>query len=55
VQIQNYKGADKERNPYNHTAQDSFAYINPDYFLEQMKATTAIAARLAIPATGMER
>lgn len=49
VQIQNYKKSGKDRNPYYHTDLDSFAYINPDYFLNQIKATTAIAAHLAVP------
>jgi hypothetical protein len=48
LQIQNYEG---ERNPYNHTTQDSIARMNLDYWLEQMKATTAIAAHLAVPIT----
>jgi aminopeptidase-like protein len=45
VQIQNYHG---EINPYNHTTRDSLAYINPDYLLEQMKATVIFAAHLAV-------
>ena len=49
VQIQNYKGELKERNPYNHTSQDSIAHMNLDYWLEQVKATTAIAGQLAVP------
>jgi hypothetical protein len=40
---------DKDRNPYNHTVQDSIKYINPDYLIEQIKATTAFAAHLAVP------
>lgn len=39
----------KDRNPYNHTSQDSIAHMSLDYWLEQVKATTAIAARLAVP------
>jgi hypothetical protein len=46
LQIENYED---ERNPYYHSHEDRIAYINLDYFLEQMKATTAIAAHLAIP------
>ena len=36
-------------NPYNHTSQDTIAHMNLDYWLEQVKATTAIAAHLAVP------
>jgi hypothetical protein len=32
-----------------HTPQDTVAVLNLDYLLEQMKATTAIAAHLAVP------
>jgi hypothetical protein len=32
-----------------HTPQDSIAHMNLDYWLEQMKATVAIAAHLAVP------
>lgn len=32
-----------------HSVKDTIAYINLDYWLEQMKATTAIAAHLAVP------
>ncbi len=46
LQIQNYQS---ERNPYNHTPQDNIAHMNIDYWLEQIKATTAIAAHLAVP------
>ena len=46
LQIQNYQS---ERNPYYHTPQDEIAHMNLDYWLEQMKATTAIAAHLAVP------
>jgi hypothetical protein len=40
-----------EINPHVHTSQDSIAYMNLDYWLEQVKATTAIAAHLAVPVT----
>jgi hypothetical protein len=46
LQIENYES---EQNPYKHTSQDSIAHMNLDYWLEQMKATTAIAAHLAVP------
>jgi hypothetical protein len=49
LQIQSYSGAQNERNPYNHTSEDNIAHMNLDYWLEQVKATTAIAAHLAIP------
>ncbi len=46
MQIQKYTGDQAELNPYNHTAQDSIAYINTAYLFEQTKATAAIAAEL---------
>ncbi len=46
MQIQKYTGEGAELNPYNHTAQDSFAHINTGYLFEQTKATTAITAEL---------
>jgi hypothetical protein len=46
LQIQSYEG---EQNPYNHTLQDTIANMNLGYWLEQMKLTTAFAARLADP------
>lgn len=49
VQIQNYKGVNKDRNPYNHTPQDTYDYINHDYMFEQIKATTAFAGHLTEP------
>jgi hypothetical protein len=49
VQIQKYNGEQNELNPYNHTAQDSFAHINTGYLFEQTKATTAIAAEMLVP------
>jgi len=54
LQIQNYKKAqnfDHERNPYNHTAQDSIAHMNLDYWLEQIKASVVFAASMAGPLT----
>ena len=32
-----------------HTPQDEIAQLNLDYWLEQVKATVAIAAHLAVP------
>jgi hypothetical protein len=32
-----------------HTPMDTISHMNVDYWLEQIKATTAIAAQLAIP------
>jgi len=46
LQIQSYEG---EENPYNHSPQDTIANMNLAYWLEQMKLTTAFAARLAVP------
>lgn len=46
VQIQDYHG---NRNPYNHTPQDTYEFINQNYFIEQIRATVAIAYRLAVP------
>ncbi len=48
VQIEDYHA---ERNPYDHTAQDSMARMNLEYWQEQMKAAAAIAAQLAVPVT----
>ena len=45
MQIQKYTGDQAELNPYNHTAQDSFAHINTNYVFEQTKATTVITAK----------
>jgi hypothetical protein len=47
LQIQNYDGG--ERNPYNHLPEDTLAHMNVDYWVEQMKATIAIALQLAGP------
>jgi hypothetical protein len=47
LQIQNYNA---ERNLFKHTPLDNIANMNLDYWIEQIKATTAIAAHLAIPA-----
>jgi hypothetical protein len=46
LQIENYEG---ERNPFYHTAQDTIANMNIEYWSEQLKATTAIAVQLAGP------
>jgi hypothetical protein len=48
LQIESYEG---EKNPHHHAPSDSIAQMNLDYWLEQIKATTAIAAHLAIPLT----
>lgn len=50
VQIENYH--EGEGNPYTHSAQDTVARLNLDYWMEQVKATTAIAAELAVPVAG---
>jgi hypothetical protein len=47
LQIENYNGG--ERNPYYHTGDDRISHLNLDYWVEQIKATTAIAAQLALP------
>jgi len=55
VQIQKYKNVENnphDRNPYNHTPQDSLAFVNRDYFLAQIKAAAAAAAVLAVPVSG---
>jgi len=44
LQVQSYEG---ERNPHMHSPQDDIANMNLDYWLEQIKATIAIAAQLA--------
>lgn len=49
VQIQDYHG---DRNPQNHTPQDSYDLVNQNYFVEQVKATAAIASQLAVPIRG---
>jgi hypothetical protein len=46
VQIQDYHG---EKNPYNHSANDTLAHINTDYLTKQIQATTAFAGQLAVP------
>jgi len=46
LQIEDYEN---ERNPYYHTAQDTIAHMNLDYWEEQMKTTVAVAAHLAVP------
>jgi hypothetical protein len=40
-----------EKNPYYHSPQDTIAHMDLDYWTEQMKATVAIVAHLAISAT----
>jgi hypothetical protein len=48
VQIQAYH---TDRNPFNHTIQDTYEHINQNYIFEQIKATTAIAGHLTKPIT----
>jgi hypothetical protein len=45
LQIQNYE---EEQNPYTHKRHDSLENINTSYWLEQIKATVAVAAELAV-------
>lgn len=52
MQIEDYE---HERNPYMHTAEDTIAHMNLDYWEEQIKATVAIAAHLAVPFTDTYR
>jgi hypothetical protein len=49
VQIQDYKGEYNDRNPYNHTTNDTYEHINQDYLIEQVKATAGFADYLAEP------
>jgi hypothetical protein len=44
LQIESYEG---EQNPYLHSSGDRVAEMNMEYYLEQMKATVAIALDLA--------
>jgi hypothetical protein len=44
-----------DRNPYNHTPQDTYEFVNQDYFFEQVKATTAMAGHLLDPITQVRR
>jgi hypothetical protein len=46
VQIQAYQS---DLDPNNHTPQDTYEMIDPDYLFRQIKATTAIAAHLIVP------
>jgi hypothetical protein len=46
LQIENFE---YERNPYMHFQEDTIAHMNLDYWYEQIKASTAIAASLLIP------
>jgi hypothetical protein len=48
LQVEDYQG---EKNIYYHGPGDNIAHMNLDYWLEQMRATVAIAAHLAIPIT----
>jgi hypothetical protein len=52
LQIEAMEG---ETNPYYHSTQDTTAHIDLGYWVEQMKATAAIVAHLAIPATATTR
>jgi hypothetical protein len=47
LQIQNFDGG--ERNPYDHSPQDTISNMNITYWLEQIKATIAIATQLVGP------
>lgn len=52
MQIQKYKnveGDPEDRNPNNHTIDDTYDKVNQTYFFEQVKATTAFAGHLAEP------
>jgi carbon starvation protein CstA len=49
VQIQNYSGENKDRNPYNHSAQDGYEYINQTYLFNHTKASVAFAGHLLGP------
>ncbi len=42
---------ESETNPYYHSTQDTVAHMDLDYWTEQMEATAAIVAHLAIPVT----
>jgi hypothetical protein len=42
---------ENEFNPYYHSPEDSIAHMNLDYWTEQIKATVAIIAHLAVPVT----
>ena len=46
VQIQDYHG---DRNPYNHTIEDTYNNINQDYLYEQVKANIVFAGLLTEP------
>jgi hypothetical protein len=48
LQIEN---REDEYNPYVHSPQDNIAHMNLDYWEEQIKATIASAAHLAVPVT----
>jgi hypothetical protein len=38
-----------EPDPYNHTINDTYQHINPDYLYEQVKASVAFAGHLVQP------
>jgi hypothetical protein len=46
LQIEN---REDEYSPQRHSTNDTIAHMNLDYWLEQIKATIAIAAHLAVP------
>lgn len=52
LQIEN---REDEYNPYVHSPQDNIAHMNLDYWVEQIKATIAATAHLAVPITSTER
>jgi len=52
LQIEN---REDEYNPYVHSPEDNIAHMNLDYWEEQIKATIAITAHLAVPVTYTEQ
>jgi hypothetical protein len=42
----------QEGNPYNHSAEDTVAHLDLDYWVEHIRATVAIAAHLLMPVLG---
>jgi hypothetical protein len=52
LQIEN---REDEYNPYYHSPQDTITHMNLDYWEEQIKATIATAAHLAVPVTAKSR
>lgn len=52
LQIEN---REDEYNPYYHSSEDTIAHMNLDYWEEQIKATVATAAHLAVPITDVNK